>query len=198
MTAALKEPFHSASDKWSLRQKLNDRKQLPTESVSQYASDIRRIQCQRIDLPRLECVNYFVQGLKPEIKSYLVLQRPGTLEEAENHAKLKESVPEKKTDDRIDEILKAVAPLVKQAQTPTVAAYDSYGNSQNPTRAHRENQPISKEDIAQIVSHIEDRQIETEELSADDRFATRLGLTSVLGPFAAHSLNSFYSDTPVH
>ena len=76
----------------------------------------------------------------------------GTLEEAENHAKLKESVPEKKTDDRIDEILKAIAPIVKQAQTPTVAAYESYNNSQNPTRANRENPPISKEDTAQIVS----------------------------------------------
>ena len=151
LSAALKEQFHSASDKWLLRQKLNDRKQLPTESVSEYASDIRRT-CQRIDLPRSECVNYFVQGLKPEIKNYVVLQRPGTLEEAENHAKLKESVPEKKTDDRIDEILKAIAALVKQAQTPTVAAYDSYSNPQNPTRAQRENQPISKEDIAQIVS----------------------------------------------
>ena len=41
LTAALKEQFHSASDKWWLRQKLNDRKQLPTESVSEYASDIR-------------------------------------------------------------------------------------------------------------------------------------------------------------
>ena len=151
LSAALKAQFHSASDKWLLRQKLNDRKQLLTESVSEYAADIRRT-CQRIDLPRSECVNYFVQGLKPEIKNYVVLQRPGTLEEAENHAKLKESVPEKRNDDRIDEILKAMAPLVKQAQTPTVAAYESYNNSQNPTRANRENPPISKDDIAQIVS----------------------------------------------
>ena len=82
LSAALKEQFHSASDKWLLRQKLNDRKQLPTESVSEYASDIRRT-CQRIDLPRSECVNYFVQGLKPEIKNYVVLQRPGTLEQEE-------------------------------------------------------------------------------------------------------------------
>ena len=65
----------------------------------------------------------------------------------ENHAKLKESVPEKKTDDRIDEILKAMAPLVKQAQTPTVTAYESYDNSQNPTRAQRENPPISTTQI---------------------------------------------------
>ena len=83
LSAALKAQFHSASDKWLLRQKLNDRKQLLTESVSEYAADIRRT-CQRIDLPRSECVNYFVQGLKPEIKNYVVLQRPGTLEEAEN------------------------------------------------------------------------------------------------------------------
>ena len=64
MIDALRRQFHSTSVVWLLRQKLNERKQLPTESVTTYAADIRRT-CRRIDLPRSECVNHFIQGLKP-------------------------------------------------------------------------------------------------------------------------------------
>ena len=119
MTDALQRQFHSDSDLWLLRQKLNERKQLPTETVTTYAADIRRT-CRRIDLPRSEWVNHFIQGLKPVLKSYVMLQRPQTLEEAENHARLKESTPDP-TSDKMDQVLSI---LTKQAHNPTVAAYN--------------------------------------------------------------------------
>ena len=50
--------------------------------------------CQRINLQPSECVNYFIQGFQPHIKNYVLLQRPGTIEDTEMHAKLKESLPE--------------------------------------------------------------------------------------------------------
>ena len=37
-------------------------------------------------------MHYFVLGLKPEIREYVILQQPENLEVAENFAKLKESV----------------------------------------------------------------------------------------------------------
>ena len=43
-------------------------------------------------MPRSEWTHYFVQGLLPEIREYVVLQQPENLEAAENFAKLKESV----------------------------------------------------------------------------------------------------------
>lgn len=101
LTEALRKHFHSDSNIWLLRQKLNEQKQLATESVSEFAAGIRHLG-QRINLPRSECINYFILGLKPELKSFVILQCPTSFEEAEMHAKLKESVPEPKLVDRAD------------------------------------------------------------------------------------------------
>ena len=46
----------------------------------------------RLNLPRSEWTHYFVQGLKPDIRDYEILQQPDSLEADENFAKLKESV----------------------------------------------------------------------------------------------------------
>ena len=43
-------------------------------------------------MPTSEWTHYFVQGLKPEIREYVILQQPENNEVAENYAKLKESV----------------------------------------------------------------------------------------------------------
>ena len=144
MIDALRRQFHSTSDVWLLRQKLNERKQLPTESVTTYAADIRRT-CRRIDLPRSEWVNHFIQGLKPGLKAYVMLQQPTTLEEAENYAKLKESAPDP-TADKMDQMLSI---LTKQAQAPTVAAYNPV-MSNNPSRSPQGNM-IHKTEVMQMI-----------------------------------------------
>ena len=144
MIDALRRQFHSTSGVWLLRQKLNERKQLPTESVTTYAADIRRT-CRRIDLPRSECVNHFIQGLKPGLKAYVMLQQPTTLEEAENHAKLKESAPDP-TADKMDQMLSL---LTKQAQASTVAAYNPV-TSNNPSSSPQGNM-IDKTEVMQMI-----------------------------------------------
>ena len=48
--------------------------------------------CACLNLPRTKWTHYFVQGLRPEIREYVILQQPDNLESAENYAKLKESV----------------------------------------------------------------------------------------------------------
>ncbi|KAL9965744.1 hypothetical protein ACROYT_G029586 [Oculina patagonica] len=131
LSKALKKQFHSDSDIWLLRQQLHETKQLATESVSNFAAKIRRL-CQRINLPRSARVNYFIQGLRPHIKNYVLLQQPGTFEVAEMHAKLKEALPEQETNDRTDEILRSLAELQKSADdklTPSVAAFGNYQSS---------------------------------------------------------------------
>ena len=51
-----------------------------------------RMHCAKLDLPRSEWTHYFVHGLRPEIREYVVLQQPENLEVTENFVKLKESV----------------------------------------------------------------------------------------------------------
>ena len=107
LAQALKTQFHSDLDESLLRQKLNERKQLLSETVSEFAAAIRRL-VQRINLPRSECIIYFIQGLRADLKNLVILQRPTSFEEAEMHAKLNESVPDPKPRDRTNEILKAL------------------------------------------------------------------------------------------
>ena len=56
--------FHSDSDRWLLRQKLSERKQLPTETVTDYAADVRRM-CRRVDVPTTESISFFYTRPKP-------------------------------------------------------------------------------------------------------------------------------------
>ena len=154
LSKALIKQFHTESDVWLLRQQLSNRKQLATETVANFAADIRRIS-QRIKLPREESVNYFIQGLKPAIKNYVILQRPSTFEDAEMHAKLKESLPEPQPVDRTDEILQALAKMQTNGNNsqPSVAAYNApYNNNSSQGQEYKREKPLGREEIAEIIS----------------------------------------------
>ena len=62
-------------------------------------------------MPSEESVNYLLNGLRPELKNYVILQRSKTFSEPETHAKLREALPEAKPKDRTDEILNALAKM---------------------------------------------------------------------------------------
>ena len=79
------------ASEWRVTQALGQRRQLEKESVADYSYSLRT-HCARLNLPRAEWTHYFVQGLRPETREYVVLQQPDNLEAAENFAKLKESV----------------------------------------------------------------------------------------------------------
>ena len=53
--------------------------------------DIRHLR-KRLGLTELEIMHHFIQGLKPELKSHVILGQPKSLSEAENLANLKEAV----------------------------------------------------------------------------------------------------------
>ena len=88
---ALTEHFASGASEWRVRQALSKRRQLENEPVADYSYSLR-MHCAKLDLPRSEWTHYFVHGLRPEIREYVVLQQPENLAVAENFAKLKESV----------------------------------------------------------------------------------------------------------
>ena len=88
-----RDRFLNSSQHWILRQELLKRRQAPQESVSDFAADIRK-RAQRLKIPEQEQLHYFVQGLRPELRNYVMLQQPETLEQAENAAKIKSSVGE--------------------------------------------------------------------------------------------------------
>ena len=95
LCAELIKQFHTESAIWLLKQQLTNRKQLPGETVGQYASEIQKL-CRRLDLPEEQSVTRFLTGLLPGLRNYVVLQQPKTLLDAETHAKMKQALPEEK------------------------------------------------------------------------------------------------------
>ena len=79
---------HSRATQWRIRQSLSQLRQLERESVADYSQNVRTL-CVRLSLPRSEWTYYFIQGLRPEIRDYVILQQPDHLDEAENFAQLK-------------------------------------------------------------------------------------------------------------
>ena len=142
--------FHSQSDIWLLRQQLLNKKQTENESVAQFATEIRRL-CQRLDVPGEQSIYHFLNGLRPELKNYVILQRPKTFAEAETHAKLREVLSETKTGDRTDEILSALAEL-KSSGEPKIAAYNvPFTNSNSPRVSETQEKPLGRDEITQII-----------------------------------------------
>ena len=153
LSAALIHHFASGASEWRVRQALGvcirnciQRRQLEKESVADYSYSLRTY-CTRLNLPRAEWTQYFVQGLRPEIREYVVLQQPDNLEAAENFAKLKESVlsSSEKTPavdvkqisaQIVDELTKAAASKDKQI---VAAASDQQGLN------------VDKTDIKQMI-----------------------------------------------
>ena len=147
LSDALVKQFHSETVFWLLKVKLMNRKQLPGESVSQFASDILNL-CRRLELSVEDKICRFVNGLRPELGNYVFLQRPKTFSEAETLARLKEVTLDEKPVDRTDEILRAIANNNQQ-----VTGYNStFHNKKNYCKdsVFRNVKPLGKFENAQL------------------------------------------------
>ena len=60
-------------------------------SLAVYTEDIIK-KCQRLALPDKDIMNIFIKGLSDDLKTHVILNQPKTFAEAENLARLKDSV----------------------------------------------------------------------------------------------------------
>lgn len=145
---ALIRKFHTESDIWLLEQQLTNKNQLPSESITQYATRIRTL-CQRLGTSDDEHKRNFLTGLRPEIRNYVMLQRPKTLDEAETLAKMKEALPDEKSADKTEEILKL---LKAKLDEPKVAAYNVPFQSETaPLANYAQERPLTNSEIMQLI-----------------------------------------------
>ena len=146
---ALIKQFLSESDIWLLRQQLlNKQHSAENERVAQFASEIRKL-CLRLDLPVEGSVHFFINGLKPELKNYVLLQRPKTFFEAETCAKLKEALLlDEKPLDRTEEILIALSKSRSTGELKVAAYYEQFkiDNTENSSETF-----LGREEITQII-----------------------------------------------
>ena len=91
LSTAMINHFASRATQWRIRQSLSQLRQLEKKSVGDYSNNVRT-HFGGFNLPRSEWIHYFTQGLRPEIRDYVVVQQPDHLNEAENFAQLTEFV----------------------------------------------------------------------------------------------------------
>ncbi len=87
----LKTRFSARNLGFLFCQELYARKQGPTEPLSNLTEDIIK-KCQRLSLTDAEMMNIFINGLVEDIKSHVILNQPKSFSEAENLARLRDSV----------------------------------------------------------------------------------------------------------
>lgn len=137
LTQLFRDRFVSSSANFLLRQKLTQRKQLPSESVDSFITDIR-LRCLRLGITKdEEQLHYFVSGLRPELQSHVILNKPDTLAKAEELAKLKDLVSSPPSFSLADiqtlqkQFINVLDTLKRPSQPPkqSVSAYDQNSSS---------------------------------------------------------------------
>ncbi len=83
----LKERFECDSWRWGVESKLLSRKQLPNESLDDYASDIMRW-CKQVEKTDSEQMSIFVRGLLPSLRGFVFSKEPKTFRNALDAARL--------------------------------------------------------------------------------------------------------------
>ena len=149
--------FASGASEWRVRQALGQRRQLEKESVADYSYSLRT-HCARINLPRSEWAHYFVQGLLPEIREYVILQPPENLESAENFAKLKESVfagSGKRTDFNPKEVSAQILEELTKAINPKDKSISAV--SQDPFVSKSEMKQIIRDEFRELMGSASSR-----------------------------------------
>ena len=91
LCTALRDRFGAQNLEFLFRQELYSRKQGLGEPLAVYTEDIIK-KCQRLALPDKDIMNIFINGLSDDLKTHVILNQPKTFAEAENLARLKDSV----------------------------------------------------------------------------------------------------------
>ena len=83
----LENNFQGETWRWSIESKLLTRKQLTTESLDDYASTIM-VACKQLKKPENEMQNIFIRGLLPELRGFVLSQKPESFSTAVDAARL--------------------------------------------------------------------------------------------------------------
>lgn len=134
--------FLSKTDEWVLRRELSERKQRMNESVMDFSVDIVK-RCQRLAIPKTEQLHMFIQALLPELRDFVILREPKTLEEAVNIARVKATikppaqiaaVTKKDLDNFQHSMLTALSNVTTAVASANVAAFDNAKDKSPPDR----------------------------------------------------------------
>ena len=112
--------------------------------------------CARLSLPRSEWTYYFIQGLRPEIRDYVILQQANHLDEAENFAQLKEFVLASSDKTPTSNTQQLLAQVIEKLSAPTRSedkTLGAFSSQQNDFDESGEMRRVIREELQQIVKN---------------------------------------------
>ena len=132
LSTALRERFSSKDRVWRMRQMLSARKQGSSEPLDKYIEDLQN-KFDNLDLSEEEKVWFFTQGLRPDTQKEVLMRQPRTFREAENAARLmqtvQQSIQDTKGNDALSRIQQQLDALVSGMATkekPKEASVSAY------------------------------------------------------------------------
>ena len=153
LSDVLRECFSSKDRVWRMRQVLSSRKQRPNESLHEYIEDLQNgFDC--LELSEEEKVWFFTQGLRPDTQRELLMRQPRIFREAENAARLTQTVQQSLQDtkgnetlSRMQQQLDTLVSSLTNKEKPNVNAISAYQTSSQTSVeekfAHLEKQVMS-------------------------------------------------------
>ena len=179
LSTALRERFSSKDRVWRMRQMLSARKQGSSEPLDKYIEDLQNM-FDNLDLSEEEKVWFFTQGLRPDTQKEVLMRQPRTFREAENAARLtqtvQQSIQDTKGNDALSRIQQQLDALVSglaakdKPKEASVSAYQfSPQTSNDDDRLARPERDLKQ--VMTLVSghHIQDSAIAAYQPSLRDR-----------------------------
>ena len=108
-----------------------------------------------MSLPRSAWTYYFIQGLRPEIRDYVILQQADNLDEAENFAQLKEFVLAICDETPTSNTQQLLAQVIEKLSAPTRSedkTLGAFSSQQKDFDESGERRRVIREELQQILS----------------------------------------------
>ena len=114
LMAALRDCYHTQDRLYAMRVKLHELQQ--GSSLETYINDIDTLAC-HLELPEQQKINYFIFGLKPNLKQALLIQQPQTYGDAVTFAKRKHHFADANSNTQLMDCLQEIREEVRLKHT---------------------------------------------------------------------------------
>jgi len=170
LSDALRERFSSKGSVWRMRQVLSLRKQRPSKPLDKYIEDLKNdFNC--LELSEEEKVWFFTQGLRPDTQREVLMRQPRTFREAENAARLTQTVQQALEDakgsdalscmqQQLDTLVSSLATKEKPKEA-TISAYQY-----SPQIAMEHKLTHLEKEMKQVMSFVAGKQVHDTAIAA--------------------------------
>ena len=142
---------------WALRAQLAERKQLPLETVEDYAEDIEK-RCGQLQINGQQLLENFVRGLTPTLRAAVIKDQPANITEAINSARVAQSLamPTPTASDVTETIKAAIAEQLEGVKKELASlTINSMNSTATYTNHQQQRQWSGRQPALQLNQHLQ-------------------------------------------